>query len=199
MKFTVQLSKLNGLGKTHRESIFVVELKLKLRTLFHYEQIIWENSDIKWMKVPSFSLSVTKYLTFLLSRYFLWTIKINCKRFLGRLSTNVMTLLLIQIHQKPIFFCQPRPTFSTKQWMWVYMLPHNGVCWEELNHHFLCQFQYQLTSRFVDPLRAFCWCIASCIQNKSRLFSLIDHVSFLISPHTWRPKESLSGFWLRGQ
>ena len=40
VKFTVQLSKLNGLGKTHRESIFVVELKLKLRTLFHYEQII---------------------------------------------------------------------------------------------------------------------------------------------------------------
>ena len=28
------------------------------------EQIAWENSGIKWMKVPSFSLTVTKYLTF---------------------------------------------------------------------------------------------------------------------------------------
>ena len=94
------MSKLNGLGKTYRERIFVVELKLKLRSLFHYEQIVWENSDIKWMKVPSFSLTVTKYLTFQLSGYFLWTIKINCRRFLGRLSTNVMTLLLIQIHSE---------------------------------------------------------------------------------------------------
>ena len=45
----VQMSKLNGLGKTHRERIFIVELKLKLRSLFHYEQIVWENSDIKWI------------------------------------------------------------------------------------------------------------------------------------------------------
>ena len=98
------MSKLNGLGKTHRERIFVVELKLKLRSLFHYEQIVWENSDIKWMKVPSFSLTVTKYLTFQLSGYFLWTIKINCRRFLGRLSTNVMTLLFIQIHSETNIF-----------------------------------------------------------------------------------------------
>ena len=104
VQFTVQMSKLNGLGKTHRERIFVVELKLKLRSLFHYEQIVWENSDIKWMKVPSFSLTVTKYLTFQLSGYFLWTIKINCRRFLGRLSTNVMTLLLIQIHSETNIF-----------------------------------------------------------------------------------------------
>ena len=97
VQFTVQImSKLNGLGKTHWESIFVVELNLKLRSLFHYKQIVWENSDIKWIKVPSFSLTVTKHLTFELSWYFLWTIKINCRRFLGRLSTNVMTL--IQIH-----------------------------------------------------------------------------------------------------
>ena len=34
---TVQTSKLNGIGKTHRERIFVVELKLKLHLLFHYE------------------------------------------------------------------------------------------------------------------------------------------------------------------
>ena len=96
--------KLNGLGKTHRERLFVVELKLKLRSLFHCEQIAWENSGIKWMKVPSFSLTVTKYLTFQLSGYFLWTIKINCRRFLGRLSTNVMTLLLIQIHSETNIF-----------------------------------------------------------------------------------------------
>ena len=56
MQFTVQMSKLNGLGKTHRERIFVVELKLKLRSLFHHEKIVWENSDIKWMNVPSFTL-----------------------------------------------------------------------------------------------------------------------------------------------
>ena len=98
------MSKLNGLGKTHRKRIFVAELKLKLRSPFHYEQIVWENSDIKWMKVPSFSLTVTKYLTFQLSGYFLWTIKINCRRFLGRLSTNVMTLLFIQIHSETNIF-----------------------------------------------------------------------------------------------
>ena len=34
-QFTVQMSKLNGLEKTHRECIFVVELKLKLRSPFH--------------------------------------------------------------------------------------------------------------------------------------------------------------------
>ena len=47
VQFTVQMSKLNGIGKTHRERIFVVELKLKLRSLFQYEQIARENSDIK--------------------------------------------------------------------------------------------------------------------------------------------------------
>ena len=66
VQFTVQMSKLNGPGKTmtQRERIFVVGLKLKLRSLFHNEQIVWENSDIKWMKVPSISSTVTKYLTF---------------------------------------------------------------------------------------------------------------------------------------
>ena len=39
VQFTVQMSKLNGLGKTHRERIFVVELKLKLRSPFHYEKL----------------------------------------------------------------------------------------------------------------------------------------------------------------
>ena len=36
VQFTVQMSKLNGIGKTHREPIFVVELKLKLCSLFLY-------------------------------------------------------------------------------------------------------------------------------------------------------------------
>ena len=42
VQFTVQMSKLNGPGKTmiQRERIFVVGLKLKLRSLFHYEQIV---------------------------------------------------------------------------------------------------------------------------------------------------------------
>ena len=39
VQFTVQMSKLNGLGKTHRERIFVVELKFKLRSPFHYEKL----------------------------------------------------------------------------------------------------------------------------------------------------------------
>ena len=47
VQFTVQMSKLKGIGKTYWERIFVVELKLKLRSLFHYEQIARENSDIK--------------------------------------------------------------------------------------------------------------------------------------------------------
>ena len=47
VQFKVQMFKLNGIGKTHQERIFVVELKLKLRSLFHYEQIARENSDIK--------------------------------------------------------------------------------------------------------------------------------------------------------
>ena len=53
VQFTVQMSRLNGLEKTHQERTFVVKLKSKLRSLFHYEQIVWENSDIKWIKVPS--------------------------------------------------------------------------------------------------------------------------------------------------
>ena len=64
VQFTVQMFKLKGLTKTHRERLFVVELKLKLRSLFHYNQIVWDNSDIKWMKVPSIISAVTKYLTF---------------------------------------------------------------------------------------------------------------------------------------
>ena len=34
----------------------------------------------------------------------MWTIKINCRRFLGRLSINVMTLLFLQIHSETNIF-----------------------------------------------------------------------------------------------
>ena len=40
VQLMVQMSKFNGLGKTHRERVFVVELKLKLRSPFLYEQIV---------------------------------------------------------------------------------------------------------------------------------------------------------------
>ena len=40
VQFMVQMSKLNRLGKTRQERIFFVELKLKLCSLFHYEQIV---------------------------------------------------------------------------------------------------------------------------------------------------------------
>ena len=58
------MSKLNGPGKTHRECIFVVELENFARS-FHYEQIAWENSGIKRMKVPSFNCNeIPHVLTF---------------------------------------------------------------------------------------------------------------------------------------
>ena len=38
--------------------------EIKTSSPFHYEQIVWENSDIEWMKVPSICSTVTKYLTF---------------------------------------------------------------------------------------------------------------------------------------
>ena len=91
VQFTMQMSKLKGLGKTSRSP-------------FHYEQIVWENSDIEWMKVPSISSTVTKYLTFELPRYFLWTIKMNCRRSLVHFSTNVMTLMLKQIQSETNIF-----------------------------------------------------------------------------------------------
>ena len=46
VQFTVQMSKLNGPGKTHRERIFVVELKLKLRSLFHSTNKLFEKTQI---------------------------------------------------------------------------------------------------------------------------------------------------------
>ena len=66
--------------------------------------LVWENSDIEWMKVPSTSSTVTKYLTFEVPRYFLWTIKMNCRRSLVHFSTKVMTLMLKQIHSETNIF-----------------------------------------------------------------------------------------------
>ena len=79
------MSKLNGLGKTHRERIFVVELKLQLCSPFHCEKFFLRKFRCL-MKESSISSTVIKYLTLWLSRCFLWTIKINCRP------------LLIQIH-----------------------------------------------------------------------------------------------------
>ena len=62
------------------------------RSPFHYEKIIWENSDIKWMKVPSINSVVTNSLMHALS-----FLVLNYRRFLGRLSTNLTKRLFIQI------------------------------------------------------------------------------------------------------
>ena len=68
VQFTVQMSKLNGLGKTHRERIFVVELKLKLRSPFHYEQLfdkIQILNEWKFHDLVQFDLICDLVLTFL--------------------------------------------------------------------------------------------------------------------------------------
>ena len=96
------MSKLNGLGKTWCRTRFKTSLALSLRTNCR------RKFDIKWMKVLSFSLTVTKYLTFYLSRYFFYTIKINCRRVLDRLSTDVMTLFLTQVHSETNIFLSTR-------------------------------------------------------------------------------------------
>ena len=44
---------------------------------------------------PSIDSIVTNYVTFKLSKCFLWRMKINYRRFLDRLSTNLMTLFFI--------------------------------------------------------------------------------------------------------
>ena len=107
MRFTVQMSKLNGLGKTHQKRI--CSRTENFARPFTTKKIFWDNSDIKWIKVPSINSIVTEYLTFKLSRYFLWRIKINYRRFLGRFSTNLMTLLFIQIHFETNIFLKIRP------------------------------------------------------------------------------------------
>ena len=85
MQLTVKLTKLNGLGKTHRKYLCSVTDNLARPSL---GTNCLRNSDIRWMKVLSFSLS----------SYFLWRIKIMNRRFLGRSWTNLMTLLLTQTH-----------------------------------------------------------------------------------------------------
>ena len=107
MRFTVQMSKLNGLGKTHQKRI--CSRTENFARPFTTKKIFWDNSDIKWIKVPSINSIVAEYLTFKLSRYFLWRIKINYRQFLGRFSTNLMTLLFIQIHFETNIFLKIRP------------------------------------------------------------------------------------------
>ena len=85
MQLTVKLTKLNGLGKTHRKYLCSVTDNLARPSL---GTNCLRNSDIRWMKVLSFSLS----------SYFLWRIKIMNRRFLGRSWTNLMKLLLTQTH-----------------------------------------------------------------------------------------------------
>ena len=112
MRFTVQMSKLNGLGKTHQKRI--CRRTENFARPFTTKKIFWDNSDIKWIKVPSINSIVAEYLTFKLSRYFLWRIKINYRRFLGRFSTNLMTLLFIQIHFETNIFLKIQPALNLK-------------------------------------------------------------------------------------
>ena len=82
------------------ESVLVVELKtslahsLRTTCLREFRYQVDESSSIN--QIPH------------VSGYFLWRIKINYKRFLGRLSTNLMIILLIQIHFETNIFCQPK-------------------------------------------------------------------------------------------
>ena len=72
----------------------------------------WDTStDIKWMKVPSLiQLYPNTWRFFLLSRYFLWRIKINNRPFLGCLSTKLMTILLKQTHFETNIFLSTKVT-----------------------------------------------------------------------------------------
>ena len=58
------MSKLNGLGKTHRERIFVVDRKLKPRSSFHYEQLLEKFRYQMNESSISIGSAVTKYLKF---------------------------------------------------------------------------------------------------------------------------------------
>ena len=95
MQLTVKLTKLNGLRKTHRKYLWSVTDNLARPSL---GTNCLRNSDIRWMKVLSFSLS----------SYFLWRIKIMNRRFLGRSWTNLMTLLLTQNHFETNIFLRTR-------------------------------------------------------------------------------------------
>ena len=104
------MSKLNGLGKTCCITEFKTSLALSLRTNYWRKFRYYMDK-----KKTSLNLTVTKYLTFYLSRYFLWTIKINCRRFLSRLSTNVMTLLLTQIHSETNIFLSTKVVWEREK------------------------------------------------------------------------------------
>ena len=85
MQFTEQMAKLNRLTKTY-QSVFVVGLETSL-TIYN-EKSVWENSDIKWIKLPSITDSIVKknFSQFNFRSYFLWKIKVIKSCFLGHVS-----------------------------------------------------------------------------------------------------------------
>ena len=60
------------------------------------EQIVWENSGFKRIKVPLIISFVNKYFRSNFLSYRLWRIKLNYLQFLGRLSTHSIINLLPQ-------------------------------------------------------------------------------------------------------
>ena len=109
VQFTVQMSKLNGIGKTHRERIFVVKLKLKLRSLFHYEKIARENSDIKWIAgfvtVPS-KKTINIYISFwegTVTNLAIWLVPYPVSIFLSLPTGHGNAFVSRQVH--PNFRC----------------------------------------------------------------------------------------------
>ena len=88
VQFTVQMSKLNGLGKTHQERTFGVKLKSKLRSLFHYEQIVWEIQILNEWKFYRLVRLKPNTSCFNFLGTFCERLKLICRRLLGRLSRN---------------------------------------------------------------------------------------------------------------
>ena len=54
------MSKLNGIGKTHRKRF--CSRPENFARPFNTMKVVWENSDIKWMKILSINSIVIKYL-----------------------------------------------------------------------------------------------------------------------------------------
>ena len=75
------------------ESVFVVELKTQNSKLFCKEQIVLENSDIKWMNVTLINLILNEYLTLLI--YWLFFVKHYC-------ITNCFGIALHNVSMQPI-------------------------------------------------------------------------------------------------
>ena len=66
-------------------------------------------------KVPSINSLANKYLTCQLPRYSLWRIKIDRRRFLGRLSTNLMTLAYTNSFRNQCFSFNQSDTWESKE------------------------------------------------------------------------------------